>query len=523
MVRIATHLAVFLLAASAYGQINVTQQPGAFVVAKQQQAPLLWLLVGPDGRVLTGAGAEWKQWLLSGQYTLMAIDAKGGVQSQSLIVNGTPGPGPGPKPDPQPDPGPGPTPDPTPGLITAALVCDPSGNGTETAQQVGARINRQAADYMAAKGYRWRQYAGVPVDQVGTDSAAEQFFAITARNAGKYPAIVIGKPGSSAPLAVQQVTDAASLLTLLKKHGGAASTPRTVYGLDPAKLKMDEPAPEGRVMGLIPTRLKRGLKPSAEFPGLQAIGVPDIPESQWFTFWKARGAEMRHQRPYIDDQDGLGACAGFAAGGSVETSERMAGLPQKQLCKFAIYALASYPADNGSSLDQYAEILTTIGVPETDFSPKFAGTGAWSNPKNWPAGWQENAKKHRVKAVDLGGNSASEGFHNLVVWLLWGRGSAAIGVDWPGGHSIEALDPVFDSSGKCTGILIANSWGPDDDNGGWYVRSRNNVTNGINTFGGPFGYWSPTFPTDTKESQEEEAKPVACPTGACPRSMRSEN
>ena len=80
---------------------------------------------------------------------------------------------------------------------------------------------------------------------------------------------------------------------------------------------------------------------------------------------------------------------------------------------------------------------------------------------------------------------------------------AAIGVDWPGGHSIIAVGVVF-TSGKVTGILIQNSWGADWNGDGTTVRSRANVTNGCATFGGPFCYVSPTF-----RSQAAKASPAA--------------
>jgi hypothetical protein len=69
---------------------------------------------------------------------------------------------------------------------------------------------------------------------------------------------------------------------------------------------------------------------------------------------------------------------------------------------------------------------------------------------------------------------------------------------------------------SCTGILIVNSWGPDDGDNGRYVRSKSNVVDGINTFGGPFAYITPTFPQDPKVEPKPNDEPARCPDGRCP-------
>ena len=248
-------------------------------------------------------------------------------------------------------------------------------------------------------------------------------------------------------------------------------------------------------MGLNPRDPKR----ARTLPrGLEAAGIADIDEVQWYTYYSQQPKTILSEWTWdVKDQDGLGACASFAASGCVEVAEAVAGLPRVELASFCLYSLVSYPSDSGSGLDENATIVSTIGVPERAFSSKFSGTGGWSNSSGWPAGWKENAARHKCSVVDLGGDSSSEAWHNLVVCLLRGI-PCAIGVDWPGGHSIMAVAPVFTSS-SVTGILIVNSWGADWNGDGRTVRSKSNVISGVNTFGGPFAYVVPTFATPSKK------------------------
>lgn len=495
-----------LVCASALAQVNVVQQPGSLVTATQSPAPASWLLVPKAGQIIKDAGPEWQAWLPPGSYSILGIAADGQILGRTVVVGG----GPSPQPGPNPQPGPGPTPDPAPvpGKISAALVCDPSGLAGETAQQVAARASPAAMAYMQAKGYRFRQFVGAPLDAAGEPAASEAFFVSQAAKLGKYPALVIGESGSATPKLVTQVSDSATLLATLQRYGGApAAKPHAQEALDLSTFKIDVPAPAGVRMGLIPSRKVEAFR----FTKLEAAGIPDIPESQWATFYAQQPPTILSQWVWeVMDQDGLGACAAFAATQAVEVAEAVAGLPRKRLAAFCLYSLASYPRDSGSGLDENANNVETVGIPEVEFSPAFADKGGWSNSSRWPAGWQANAAKHRCKVLDLSGNSSAEAWHNLVVMLLRGV-PCTIGVDWPGGHSILAVAPVFSGS-QVTGILIVNSWGADWNGDGRTIRSKANVIDGIETFGGPFAYVVPTFPQDLK------AEPAAapCPSGNCP-------
>jgi hypothetical protein len=511
MFRRICFLAALFAASVSEAQVTVTQQPGALVSARQSVAPAAWACYPTPAAIIQPKGVEWKAFVLPGTYSVLAVAADGTIAGRTVVVSGV-GPGPQPKPDPNPNPDPQPDPTPVPGPISAAIVTDPANPAAGTSQQVAARVSPEATRYMAQQGYRFRQFVGAPLDAKGAPAASEAFFVQQAAKLGEYPAIVIGTSGSNVPKAVSQVTDGRSLLTLLKQWGGPPKQEQPVKPfIDIDKIKVDAPAPAGVSMGLIPMRK---INPIRLTP-LAAAGIPDIPESEWFAFYQQQPKTILSEWvPYVDDQDGLGACAAFAAGNAVEIAEAVAGLPPKKLAKFCLYSLVAYPRDSGSGLDENAETVETVGIPEVEFSPTFAGTGGWSNSNNWPAGWKDNAAKHRCKVIDLGGNSSSEAWHNLVVMLLRGI-PCTIGVSWPGGHSIVAVAPVF-TGPSCTGILIVNSWGPDDGDNGRYVRSKSNVVDGINTFGGPFAYITPTFPQDPKVEPKPNDEPARCPDGRCP-------
>lgn len=517
--------ACLLAAATANGQVTVTQQPGAIVTVKQATAPLMWQAIGPAGELLFAPGTpEWKQFLSNGRWTVVAIGADGKFTQQPIQVpNGSPGPGPGPTPDPIPNPlppDPTPNPTPTPGEITAAIVFDPAGMKAETASQAAMRMNLDLPKYMAGKEYKWRVFNGPPQNEKG--EAAEAFFTVNAAKLGKYPALVIGKPGSAIVHYAGQANNWTEALSTLQKFGGLptqadvqrAGIWAADHTPDAQKLGVDLPAPANVSMGLIPAR--KGAQ-KLKFATPADLGIPDIPESAWYDWYTQMPPTIVSQFVWqVKDQDGLGACAAFAASGAVQAAEYAAGLPQKELASFALYSLVAYPRDAGSGLDENAQTVQDVGIPEVAFSPKFAGKGGWSNSSTWPAGWKENAARHKCTVMDLGGASASEGFHNLVVMLLHGI-PCTIGVDWPGGHSILAVAPVFEAK-KCTGVLIVNSWGADWNGDGRTIRSRSNVTNGIATFGGPFAFICPTFPKAiAKPVPEKSAAPAAsCPGGVCP-------
>lgn len=438
-----------------------------------------------------------------------------GKYARAIVLDGTPGPSPGPEPQPNPEPGP----TPTPGKISASLVCDPTGLGSETSGQVAARVNKAARDYMSSKGFRWRVYTGNPLDETGKPAVLEQWGIENTKSIGK-PALVIGEPGKTGTLYSGQVTDDSGLLAALKKYGGPAAQPLIPQPeLDTSELKVDKPdVPAGKSMGLIPIRPRRGMA-ALDIPRLPGAHPWAIPENQWFAWYSALPKTVLSEWvPEILNQNGLGACASFAATQAVMVAEQNAGLEYKPLCAFGLYAQVAYPRDSGSGLDENANTVATVGIPEIGFSSKFQGTGGWSNPSSWPSGWQANAARHKCSVIDIGGNSTAEGWQNLVSFLLRGI-PCTVGVDWPGGHSILAVAPVFTGQ-QATGILIVNSWGPDDGDNGRYVRSKSNIQQGMSMFGGPFAYVVPTFPSDTKAEPSADEKP--CPTGACPWIKRSE-
>jgi hypothetical protein len=86
-----------------------------------------------------------------------------------------------------------------------------------------------------------------------------------------------------------------------------------------------------------------------------------IPESQWIEF------ELDPGPIKVKDQDGRGACNGFAAATSLEWKRHLQGLPYVALSGWYVYAILCNGIDRGSSIDEALSLLVERGCgPESE-------------------------------------------------------------------------------------------------------------------------------------------------------------
>jgi hypothetical protein len=209
--------------------------------------------------------------------------------------------------------------------------------------------------------------------------------------------------------------------------------------------------------------LARVSGPGDLFP-LYGETMPLIPRSEW------KPISFRSYVAKILDQDGIGACNGFAGVQCLSVCRAMAGLPFVELSGGQLYGQMTQ-IDQGSMLGDSILKLKEVGVAPAYMVRQLD----WKRNK-WPADWQTTAKRYRItEAYD------APNFDSLVSAILTGFvvnlgilvGSnfqpAADGWIPPrggrgGGHAICGCGVA--QKGSTWGIEIANSWGTTwGDNG----------------------------------------------------------
>lgn len=115
-----------------------------------------------------------------------------------------------------------------------------------------------------------------------------------------------------------------------------------------------------------------------------------IPESDWVEF------DLReHKSPIkVKDQDGRGACNGFAAASSLEWARWLAGQSYQPLSAWFVYSILCNGIDRGSNIGDALTLLSTTGTCIESEVPY--GT---INPRNLTA---ENRKRAAQFRIEIG-------------------------------------------------------------------------------------------------------------------------
>lgn len=227
--------------------------------------------------------------------------------------------------------------------------------------------------------------------------------------------------------------------------------------------------PDGRTVGT-------GNRPYTGPPVARAPVPAAVPESEWQEF------ELECADIKIKDQNGYGACNGFAAATSLEWARWIAGMPHVDLSPWYVYAILCNGIDRGSSIAEALQLLSDRGTcPDKDVPYGVI------NPRRLSAEAQADARRFKIEigarlsgfaelmtaaqlrrpfnfSVDAGGNFVrvdSEG----VAGGRAGTGNHAV----TGGLGAKRL-----RNGKWA-IKAQNSWGPDVQAGGYFWFTADHI------------------------------------------------
>ncbi|WP_165251155.1 C1 family peptidase [Paludisphaera soli] len=87
--------------------------------------------------------------------------------------------------------------------------------------------------------------------------------------------------------------------------------------------------------------------------------------------WELREVDWREHCGEVDDQDGLGACVGYAGASAYEQAWSMAGLPPTSFDPDFAYACVNGGWDRGAYLEEMIKSLATNGLPPRGSIPRY--------------------------------------------------------------------------------------------------------------------------------------------------------
>lgn len=204
--------------------------------------------------------------------------------------------------------------------------------------------------------------------------------------------------------------------------------------------------------------------PTTSMPMFEASGPmwtrEQILERITDTSWTAAAALFADD--WIKDQDGRGACAGYAAALALEEARHRRGLERVVLSGDAAYAACNGGRDAGSGLENQMVNIRDNGIPPANLVPR------WEYRKNRipAAAWRE---ADRFKGFELYGikselalaSCIAAGFTAVIAVHAGNGGRSPDGlIQWSNGkgnHSV-ACDDCRLRNGKLE-FQIPNSWG----------------------------------------------------------------
>lgn len=185
-------------------------------------------------------------------------------------------------------------------------------------------------------------------------------------------------------------------------------------------------------------------------------------------------AEGRFGDDWIKDQDGRGACAGYAGASLVERCRDSRGLARVELSGDGLYAAVNGGRDAGSALESNMRFMTDHGVPPASLVPRHEYRKNRIPAEAYTAGRRFRAFESYFVDSELGLASAlAAGFFAAIAVHAGNGGRSPDGlIDWQNGsgnHSVVCDDVRF-RNGRLE-FQIANSWGLR-----WGARGRGWLT-----------------------------------------------
>jgi hypothetical protein len=239
-------------------------------------------------------------------------------------------------------------------------------------------------------------------------------------------------------------------------------------------------AGERRVFGLTET------SQSSTLPMYAAAGGPmfetqEINEAITDAFW-VRAAEVFGDL-WIKDQNGRGACAGYAAASALERARARRGLEFVELSGDAIYAAVNRGVDQGSGLENNMVWLRDNGIPPASMVPRHE-----YRKNRIPAAAYESGKRFRgfetfaIRTEIEMASALVAGFSVVIACHAGNGGRAPDGlIDWTNGvgnHSVVCDDIRLRNN--TWEYQIANSWGLHwGERGRGWLRWKNHLSNPV--------------------------------------------
>lgn len=208
---------------------------------------------------------------------------------------------------------------------------------------------------------------------------------------------------------------------------------------------------------------------------------------------------------WIKDQDGVGACAGYAAASAMERARAKRGLVYVELSGDGIYAAVNRGVDQGSGLENNMVWLRDNGIPPAELVPRYE-----YRKSKIPANAYEEGKRFKGYECysvnsELALASANVAGYSTVIAVHAGNGGRSPDglIDWKNGvgnHSVCCDDLRYRNN--TIEFQIPNSWGLKwGERGRGWLRWANHLSNPAknhmfyairSTIDDPKGYNPPT-------------------------------
>lgn len=186
---------------------------------------------------------------------------------------------------------------------------------------------------------------------------------------------------------------------------------------------------------------------------------------------------------WVKDQDGVGACAGYAAASALERSRARRGLVYVELSGDAIYAAVNGGRDQGSGLENNMVWLRDNGIPPAELVPRHEYRKNRIPAKAYTEGKRFKGFECYALRSELELASAIVGGFSVVIACHAGNGGRSPDglIDWSNGVGNHSV--VCDDVRLRNGVFefqIANSWGLRwGERGRGWLRWANHLSNPV--------------------------------------------
>lgn len=203
-------------------------------------------------------------------------------------------------------------------------------------------------------------------------------------------------------------------------------------------------------------------------PYARMSNIPRIPQSEWKAIQDRKIATKTTNKDLflrmgmkIKNQGQTPLCWMFATTSAAEYARALANLPYISLSPASCAAPITGWRARGGWGGEGIKFLTETGAVPTS---QWADTSFDRNLNNNT----NNAVRQNFRALETERLNPNE--QDVVSALLQGFAITG-GYNW-WTHQVLLLDPIFNNSGQCTGIEIANSWGTSWSSGGFGILAR---------------------------------------------------